>query len=141
MPAGRPTIKNPEIVEGILRKLKEGASFLWFDSAENTTYPATATIRRWRLDDEEFDAQCARACESHAEAEYDRMQEIERRTLLKASDPDYLDPKAVNVVLSNMRWRMEKRKPRTFGQKIEVAAQVTLEQLIIASLPPKEPQL
>ena len=52
----------------------------------------------------------------------------------EVSDADtmlaYINPKAASVVLSNMRWRMEKRKARTYGQKVEVKAQVTLEQLV-----------
>lgn len=132
----RPTIRHPDLDERILRKLREGASFRWFDSEEAVGYPATATIRRWRAEDESFDAECARACEAHAEAEYDRMEDIERLTLgrdLRDGEKP-IDPKAANVVLANMRWRMEKRKPRSFGQKVEVAATLTLEQLVAGSM-------
>lgn len=64
------------------------------------------------------------------------MERIEERVLgINVSDAEpQLDPKAANVVLSNMRWRMEKRKGRTYGQKVEVKAALTLEQLIGESM-------
>jgi len=78
------------------------------------------TIRRWRAEDEHFDAECARACEIHAEADYDKMQRIERQVLRGE-----IDGKAANTVLSNMRWRMEKRNKARFGQRVEVTHNVT----------------
>lgn len=127
--AGRPTIRHTDLDDRIINALKEGRSYRWFDSDEAVGFPSTATIRRWRSDDAEFDGRCARACEAAADADYDEMEDIEQRVL-----DGKLDAKAANVVLSNMRWRMEKRKPRTYGQKVEVKAQVTLEQLVAESL-------
>ena len=132
---GRPSIRHADLDERIIRKLNEGCSFRWFDSPEAVGYPSTATIRRWRQEDEEFDARCVRACESHAEAEYERMEELEEQLL--AGD---VDAKAGSVVLSNMRWRMEKRKARTFGQRVEVKGTMTLEQLVAASAPEVVPE-
>lgn len=134
-PTGRPSIRTPEMDSRVLRLLSEGNPFIWFDSEEARSMglPATSTIRRWRVDDEAFDAACARACESHAEADYDRMEELERRTLLPKTDPEWLDPYAVNVVLGNTRWRMECRKPKAYGKKVQVQASVTLEALVAGS--------
>ncbi len=134
--AGRPTVRHSDLDDRIIGLLQEGKSFRWFDSEEAVGLPSTATIRRWRADDSEFDARCARACEASADADYDRMERIEERVLgINVSEEEpQLDPKAANVVLSNMRWRMEKRKGRTYGQKVEVKAQVTLEQLVAESM-------
>ncbi len=134
--AGRPTVRHSDLDDRIIGLLQEGKSFRWFDSEEAVGLPSTATIRRWRADDAEFDAKCVRACEAAADADYDEMERIERQVLGLDLAPGEkpLDPKAANVVLSNMRWRMEKRKPRTYGQKVEVKAQVTLEQLVAESL-------
>ncbi|CAA2366851.1 hypothetical protein [Xanthomonas phage Olaya] len=134
--AGRPTVRHSDLDDRIIGLLQEGKSFRWFDSEEAVGLPSTATIRRWRADDAEFDARCVRACEAAADADYDEMERIERQVLGLDLAPGEkpLDPKAANVVLSNMRWRMEKRKPRTYGQKVEVKAQVTLEQLVAESL-------
>ena len=129
--AGRPTVRHSDLDDRIVRLLQEGKSFRWFDSTDPDAagLPSTATIRRWRADDADFDARCVRACEAAADADYDAMEGIEERVL-----EGKLDAKAANVVLSNMRWRMEKRKPRTYGQKLEVKAAVTLEQLVAESL-------
>lgn len=133
---GKPTIRHSDLDARIVALLQEGKSFRWFDSEHAVGLPSTATIRRWRADDAEFDAKCARACEAAADADYDAMERIEERVLgINVSDEEpQLDAKAANVVLSNMRWRMEKRKARTYGQKVEVKAAVTLEQLIGESL-------
>lgn len=124
---GRPSDFSPAVAESVLEKLTEGKSFLWFDSDEAEDYPSTSTIRRWRARNKDFDAECARACESAAEADYDRMERIEAMVA-----KGKMDPKAANVILSNMRWRMEKRKPRTFGQKVEHehSGRIGLEQLV-----------
>ena len=134
--AGRPTVRHADLDDRIFTKLQEGKSFRWFDSDEAIGFPSTATIRRWRADEAEFDAKCVRACEAAADADYDEMERIERQVLGIGLGPGEkpLDPKAANVVLSNMRWRMEKRKPRTYGQKVEVKAALTLEQLVAESL-------
>lgn len=134
--AGRPTVRHSDLDDRIIALLQEGKSFRWFDSEQAIGLPSTATIRRWRADDAEFDARCARACEASADADYDAMERIEERVLgINVNDKEpQLDAKAASVVLSNMRWRMEKRKGRTYGQKVEVKAAVTLEQLIGESL-------
>lgn len=132
--AGRPTVRHSDLDDRIISMLQEGKSFRWFDSEQAIGFPSTATIRRWRADDAEFDARCARACEAAADADYDRMEELEERALLPENDADHINAKAASVVLSNMRWRMEKRKGRTYGQKVEVKAQLTLEQLVAESL-------
>ncbi|CAA2393635.1 hypothetical protein [Xanthomonas phage Tabio] len=136
--AGRPTVRHSDLDDRIVRLLQEGKSFRWFDSTDPDAagLPSTATIRRWRADDADFDARCVRACEAAADADYDEMERIERQVLGLDLQPGEkpLDPRAANVVLSNMRWRMEKRKPRTYGQKVEVKAAVTLEQLVAESL-------
>lgn len=117
---GRPGQRTPDLVERILVKLREGESFNWFDSEQAVGLPSTSTIRRWRAEDEHFDAECARACEIHAEADYDKMQRIERG-LLRGE----IDPKVGRTVLANMQWRMEKRSKARFGQRVEVTHNVT----------------
>lgn len=136
--SGRPSMRSADLCERILRLLSEGKTFRWFDSEEAVGLPSTATIRRWRQEDEDFDAKCVRACEASADADYDRMEELEERALLPKSDARHLDPYAVNVVLGNTRWRMERRKARTYGAKLEVKGKLTLEQLVLASQPAAE---
>lgn len=124
---GRPSEFDPVIADRIIERLNEGKSFNWFLSDEAEGYPAKSTISRWRANNKEFDARCARACEAAADADYDRMEEIEALVLAGK-----MDPKAANVALSNMRWRMEKRKSRSYGQRVEVehSGKVGLEQLV-----------
>lgn len=130
------------MIDRIVRLLQEGKPFSWFNSedARSASLPATETIRRWRIEDTAFDELCARACESHAEADYDRMEELESRALLPKTDPKHLDPYAVNVVLGNTRWRMERRSPKRYGQKVEVGGRLTLEQLVVGAAQSDSPE-
>lgn len=131
---GRPSEFNQTIADRIIDRLNEGKSFNWFETDEAAGYPAKSTIRRWRANNEEFDSRCTRACEAAADADYDRMERIEERVLgiNCTKDEPELDAKAANVVLSNMRWRMEKRKQRTYGQRValEHSGKLGLESLI-----------
>lgn len=139
MSAGRPSVRHADLDDRIIVLLQEGKSFRWFDSEQAVGLPSTATIRRWRADDADFDARCARACESSADADYDVMERIEERVLginVTKEEPQ-LDPKAASVVLSNMRWRMEKRKRRAFGQHVEVKGTMSLESLITGGSTPE----
>lgn len=137
----RVSVRSPELADRIVRLLQEGRPFIWFETEEARAagLPATSTIRRWRIEDDAFDALCVRACEAHAETDYDRMEEMERRVLLPKNDPDHIDPYAASVVLGNTRWRMERRNPKRYGNKLEVKGHMTLEQLVLASQPaPKD---
>lgn len=130
---------NPELAARVVRKLSEGNPFRWFESeqAREEGLPSPSTIRRWRVDHEDFDALCARACEASAEADYDKMEELEERVLLPPKDPKHVDSHAANVVLGNMRWRMERRAQAKFGnrQKIEHSGKVGIEALIAGEAP------
>ena len=52
--AGRPTVRHSDLDDRIVRLLQEGKSFRWFDSTDPDAagLPSTATIRRWRADDD-----------------------------------------------------------------------------------------
>lgn len=125
---GRPSKFTPELAKAIQDRLEAGESLKRI--CEDSGMPDRETVRRWMKADESFAAECARAREDSADAEYEAMGEIEGRVLNGS-----LDPQAASVVLSNKRWRMEKLKPRVYGnkQQIDLTAKVTLEDLLVSS--------
>lgn len=104
-----PADSRTKIIEG----LSEGKSLRAICGKDGL--PSWRTVLRWQVEDEDFGSRCARAREAGAEAELEKMRGMERKVLLGT-----INPQAANVVLSNMRWRMEKLKPRAFGQKLEI---------------------
>lgn len=77
--------------------------------------PDRTTVLRWLSADPEFAAKYAQAREDQAEFHHDEMEEIEREVR-----SGLLSPQAGNVILGNKRWRMEKLKPKAYGQKLEL---------------------
>lgn len=104
---------GPEVREAIIAGLSEGRSLRQICRKDGM--PDWRTVLRWQVDDEDFAIKCARAREAGAESDLAEMDAIERKVL-----KGLIAPQAANVVLANKRWRMEKLKSRTFGQKLEV---------------------
>ena len=97
--------------ETICQRLANGESMRRI--CDDPVMPDRKTVDNWRDSDPEFSAKCAHAREEQAEYHHDRMDGLEDRVL--TGD---LEPHAANVVLSNIRWRMEKLKPKVYGNKL-----------------------
>jgi hypothetical protein len=108
---GRPSLYTPELADEIYDRLAEGNSLRSVCLAEDM--PDKRTVERWMASDPSFAAKCARAREEQAEFHHEAMDEIEADTL-----SGVLNPQAASVVLANKRWRMEKLKPKVYGQKV-----------------------
>lgn len=70
---------------------------------------------RWLNAEPQFAAIYARAREDQAEFHHDEMEEIEREVR-----SGLLNPQAGNVILGNKRWRMERLKAKSWGQRLEL---------------------
>ncbi|MGQ5245411.1 terminase small subunit-like protein [Xanthomonas arboricola pv. corylina] len=110
-PMGRPTAYTEALAEKILIQLSDGLSLRKICAKPG--FPDRRTIERWQESDTTFAAKCARAREEQAEHHHAAMDDIEAKVL-----SGKLNPKAASVVLANKRWRMEKLKPKAYGQKI-----------------------
>jgi hypothetical protein len=110
---GRPSDYSEKTAEAICVRLADGQSLRRICLDEGM--PDRTTVLRWLASNKDFATRYAQAREDQAEFHHDEMEEIEdevRRGVL--------DPKAANVILGNKRWRMEKLKPKAYGQKLEV---------------------
>lgn len=122
---GRPSDYSEALTDTICERIGNGESLRRVCAAKDM--PDRTTVLRWLHSHPEFAAKYARAREDQAENEHDKMAEIEMGVLQRQ-----IDPKAANVVLGNMRWRMEKLKPKVFGAavKVEHSGKIGLEQLV-----------
>ena len=77
--------------------------------------PDKATVLRWMADDDAFATKYARAREAQAEHHHDEMDRLEA-----AIESGTLNAQAGSVILGNKRWRMEKLKPKVYGNAIIV---------------------
>ena len=78
--------------------------------------PERTTVRYWLLNDPLFSAIHARARELPAEAQAERMEEVEEKVI-----SGEIDPNAARVVLGSMQWRTERMAPKRWGSKVEHA--------------------
>lgn len=107
----RPSKYSQKLADDICEQLADGKSLR--EICQQKGMPDRKTVERWIDADSGFAAKCARAREEQAEFHHAEMDVIERKVLA-----GQLDPKAANVVLSNKRWRMEKLKPKVYGQRL-----------------------
>lgn len=107
----RPSKYSQALADDICEQLADGKSLR--EICQQKGMPDRKTVERWIDADSGFAAKCARAREEQAEFHHAEMDVIERKVLA-----GQLDPKAANVVLSNKRWRMEKLKPKVYGQRL-----------------------
>ena len=125
---GRPTIFTATLAERVLAKIVEGKSLRAVCAMD--TMPARSTVLKWLAEDDEFSARYARACAIRAEGGVEEILEI--------ADNDRLDPQDKKVRIDARKWIAVKLLPKKYGDKVEVAGRLTLEQLVGASMTPAE---
>lgn len=124
----RPSIFTPVLAERICKLIAEGASKRGL--CELPDMPNRSTLDDWLHKDSEFSSQYARACEARTEAQAEEIIEI--------ADRQDLAPDHKRVMVDARKWVASKLLPKVYGEKVQVTAHVSLEQLVGASLPPTE---
>lgn len=84
--------------------------------------PDYSTVMRWLGNDEQFRENYARAREAQADADADKIGEVAARVL-----EGKLDPQAARVAIDALKWSAGKRKPKKYGDKIEIDGAVKIE--------------
>lgn len=140
MAGGRPTDYNQAIADKICELIAEGESLRKICAADDM--PAKATVFRWLGLHKEFSDQYARARDEQAESFADEIVAIsdESETTVKTSD-GFTEVVFDNVAVQRNRLRIDARKwvasklkPKKYGEKIDVDANVTASVSIVASL-------
>ncbi len=120
--AGRPTIYSPELTNEICRRLALGNSLRKVCEADDM--PDMSVIFDWFRLYPEFTNQYAQAKEASAEADNEILEELGDLAISEAKN---VDPKSSNAVVSayklkadNMKWYMSKKKPKKYGEKLDL---------------------
>ncbi len=123
-PAGRPSIFTEELSESICELISQGWSVRKICEMEEM--PHMDTIFSWLAKNKTFSEQYSRAKEHSAEYDNERLAELGDEAIDMSMK---VDPKAAGAVVSayklkadNMRWSMGKKKPKKYGDKVDVTS-------------------
>ena len=105
--------KDRSIMDTVLKRITEGESLVAI--LRDKEMPGYTTVMEWVASDDELAAKYARAREASADADADRVKDVADRTL----SGEY-DPQAARVAIDALKWSAGKRKPKVYGDKLDV---------------------
>lgn len=129
---GRPSEYSVEIADAICIRIAAGDSLA--DVLREDGAPGYSTVMQWLRAHPQFAENYARAREEQGEHDADQVGAIAKQVLTGA-----VDPQAARVAIDAYKWTAAKRKPKVYGDKVEVTGRMTLENLVIASMKPAKP--
>lgn len=119
---GRPTLYCPELATEICARLATGKSLRTVCLADDM--PELSVIFDWFRKYPEFTLQYSRAKEESADADAELLEDLGDEAIKESKNAD---PKAANAVVSayklkadNIKWAMSKKKPKKYGDKIDM---------------------
>lgn len=124
---GRPSTFTEAMADRICAHIAEGGSLKAF-CRENEDAPLYVTIMWWLREKPDFLMNYASAREAQGDADADEIADVAKK--VERGD---LDPNAGRVVIDALKWSAGKRKPKSYGDRLEVVARVSLEHLVNAS--------
>lgn len=110
----RPSIFSQETAAELCARLVEGQSLA--EICRDPAMPGYRTVFTWLSSNEEFRHDYARAREAQADADADAIGDIARRTLAGE-----FDPASARVAIDALKWTAGKRKPKSYGDKLELS--------------------
>lgn len=130
--APKPAEYSLELAEAICSRIAQGESLR--EICNGKGMPSPALVCKWAATIESFREQYARAREQQGDSDADRVTEVANQVLTGK-----LDPNAARVAIDALKWSAAKRKPKVYGDKVEVTGRMTLESLVLASMKPATP--
>lgn len=119
---GRPSDYTQETALKVCEELAQGKSMRTVCLMEGM--PSVATLFKWMRDYPEFLKQYERAKEESADADLETIEDLGDIAIQEAKDAD---PKSANAIVNaykikadNLKWGMSKKKPKKFGDKIDM---------------------
>jgi hypothetical protein len=138
---GRPPVWTPERKKEaqatICRRIAEGEGVATMCRDKSAGLPDQSTVWEWLANDASFAEMYARARETQADTLADQ--------LLAVADRQDIDPARLRIMVDTRKWIAAKLKPRSYGDKLDVTASVTvsadeaagrLSQVLGVALPP-----
>lgn len=116
---GRPGKFTKALARDICARLEGGESLL--DICRDPAMPARSTVNRWLSENKEFSDNYARAHDIHNDDEFDGMADLDRMLLEGKIKAD-----VHRSLIDSRKWRIAKRNPRKYGDKLDVDAKVTV---------------
>jgi hypothetical protein len=115
MPAGRPPLPlHEDAADQILEAIADGQGLVSF-LKQREDMPSYSTVMRWIRDNPEFAENYTRACEDMADNDADKISDVAQRVI-----NGEIDPQAARVAIDAYKWSAGKRRPRKYGDKIEI---------------------
>lgn len=124
--AGRPTKYTPEIATKICALIAEArplVEVLEIIEADGGPYINSSSVWRWLDKYEDFRSNYARARAEQAEVDADAIRSIVKRAVDPLTPEDMrLKADVARVAIDAHKWLAGKRKPKVYGDKIELSA-------------------
>lgn len=118
----KPKVCTPEMFEQICERVADGESLGTIGKCHDM--PARLIIRRYIASSDEIKAMYARAVEDRGDSRAEQLDGLVKRVV--TGD---LDPNAARVAIDTIKWQTAKEKPRTYGDKLDIEAKVTTQNL------------
>lgn len=119
MPAGRPSIYTPELIDAICERVADGESMRKICRDEHM--PAMTTIFRWLRENPEFREQYEAATDMRADSFAEDMLDIADipPQINEKGGVDSGDVAHMRLRIDTRKWIASKLKPKKYGDKIE----------------------
>lgn len=116
MTIGRPKIPfDQDVADQICEAIASGSGLVPFLKA-NPDMPTYSTVMRWAREIPSFLEDYTRARDDSADLDADRVADVAKRV-----EDGLLDPNAARVAIDAYKWSAGKRKPKKYGDKVEVS--------------------
>lgn len=111
---------NEGAAEQILEAIAEGTGLVTF-LKQRPDMPSYSTVMRWVRDNPEFAENYTRACEDMADNDADKIADVAKGVI-----EGRIDPQAARVAIDAYKWSAGKRRPKKYGDKIDVTQTSTV---------------
>jgi hypothetical protein len=121
---GRPSTYTEAAAKEICRRMVEGQSLRTI--CKSSGMPTFVTVFNWRRAHPEFLEQYARAREDQADALVEEMLDVARKAVKAKSSEEV---QGYKLLVDTLKWRASKMKPRNYGDKLQLEAEVSVRQM------------
>jgi hypothetical protein len=122
MTLGRPKLPfDQDVADQICEAIASGSGLVPFLKA-NPHLPTYSTVMRWAREVPSFLEEYARARDDSADLDADRVADVAKRV-----EEGLIDPNAARVAIDAYKWSAGKRKPKRYGEKVEIASTSTMQ--------------
>ena len=122
MTLGRPKIPfDQDVADRICEAIASGSGLVPF-LEDNPELPRYSTVMRWAREVPSFLEEYTRARDDSADLDADRVAEV-----AQAVRDGKIDPNAARVAIDAYKWSAGKRKPKKYGEKVEIATTGTVQ--------------